>query len=344
MKRLGFRTIQDMIGHVEALNTKAAITHWKAKGLDISPILSAPSNPYGQTMHQSVGQDHGLEHALDQQLLVACEPAIERGESVHFDVAIHNVNRTVGTMLGHAVTQHYGGAGLPDGTIDIRFRGSAGQSFGAFVPAGITLRLEGDANDYVAKGLSGGRVVVRPDRRAKFVAEQHTIAGNVIGYGATGGEIFLRGVVGERFCVRNSGATAVVEGVGDHGCEYMTGGRVIVLGATGRNFGAGMSGGIAYVYDPHDVFAAKLNNEMVLLQQLDDEDREFVRLTVQDHFAYTDSAVAAQLIEDWDNKVTHFKKVMPVDYARVLGVMKQADAEGLDEQQTLDRVMEAARG
>ena len=344
MAALGFRTIQEMIGHVEALDTKSAITHWKAKGLDISPILAAPSNPYGQTMYQSVAQDHGLEHALDQQLLVACEPAIVRGEAVHLDLAIHNVNRTVGTMLGHAVTERYGGAGLPDGTIDIRFRGSAGQSFGAFVPSGITLRLEGDANDYVAKGLSGGRVVVRPDRRAQFVAEEHTIAGNVIGYGATGGEIFLRGVVGERFCVRNSGATAVVEGVGDHGCEYMTGGRVIVLGPTGRNFGAGMSGGIAYVYDPDDVFAAKLNNEMVQLQQLDDEDREFVRLTVQDHFAHTDSAVAQELIEDWDNKIIHFKKVMPVDYARVLGVMKQADADGLDEQQTLDRVMEAARG
>jgi glutamate synthase (NADPH/NADH) large chain len=344
MATLGFRTIQEMIGHVEALDTKAAVTHWKAKGLDISPILAAPSNPYGQTMHQSVAQDHALEHALDQQLLVACEPAIERGETVHLDLAIHNVNRTVGTMLGHAVTKRYGGAGLPDGTIDIRFRGSAGQSFGAFVPSGITLRLEGDANDYVAKGLSGGRVVVRPDRRAQFVAEQHTIAGNVIGYGATGGEIFLRGTVGERFCVRNSGATAVVEGVGDHGCEYMTGGRVLVLGPTGRNFGAGMSGGIAYVYDPNDVFAAKLNNEMVQLQQLDDEDCEFVRLTVHDHFAHTDSAVAAELIEDWDNKITNFKKVMPVDYARVLDVMKQAEVEGLDEQQTLDRVMEAARG
>ena len=344
MATLGFRTIEEMIGHVEALDTKAAITHWKAKGLDISPILAAPSNPYGQTMYQSVPQDHGLDHALDQQLLVACEPAIERGDAVHLEVAIHNVNRTVGTMLGHAVTERYGGAGLPDGTIDIRFRGSAGQSFGAFVPSGITLRLEGDANDYVAKGLSGGRVIVRPDRRAPFVAEQHTIAGNVIGYGATGGEIFLRGVVGERFCVRNSGATAVVEGVGDHGCEYMTGGRVIVLGSTGRNFGAGMSGGIAYVYDPQDVFAAKLNNQMVQLQQLDDSDRDFVRFTVQDHFAHTDSAIAAELIADWDNKILHFKKVMPVDYARVLGVMKQAEADGLDEQQTLDRVMEAARG
>jgi glutamate synthase (NADPH/NADH) large chain len=277
-------------------------------------------------------------------MIDACEPAIERGESVKLELAIHNVNRTVGTMLGNAVTTRYGGAGLPDGTIDVHFRGSAGQSFGAFVPSGITLRLEGDANDYVAKGLSGGRVVVRPDRRAPFAAEEHTIAGNVIGYGATAGEIFLRGVVGERFCVRNSGATAVVEGVGDHGCEYMTGGRVVVLGPTGRNFGAGMSGGIAYVYDPHDVFAARLNAEMAQLQQLDDDDRTFLRTTVQDHFAHTDSAVASKIIEEWESEIGHFKKVMPIDYARVLAVMKQADADGLDEQQTSDRIMEAARG
>ena len=197
------------------------------------------------------------------------------------------------------------------------------------------MRLEGDANDYVAKGLSGGRVVVRPDAGRTFVAEEHTIAGNVIGYGATGGEVFLRGVVGERFCVRNSGATAVVEGVGDHGCEYMTGGRVIVLGPTGRNFGAGMSGGIAYVYDPHDVFAARLNNEMVQLQQLDDDDLEFVPDDRAENISSdTDSAVAARCSVSWDGQVGHFKKVMPIDYKRVLDVMKQADAEGLDEQQT----------
>jgi glutamate synthase (NADPH/NADH) large chain len=295
-------------------------------------------------MHQSVAQDHGLREALDQHLLTACEPALERGEPVRLEMAIRNVNRTVGTMLGNAVTRRYGGEGLPDGTIDIHLRGSAGQSFGAFVPSGITLRLEGDANDYVGKGLSGGRVIVRPDRRAKFAAEQHTIAGNVIGYGATGGEIFLRGLVGERFCVRNSGATAVVEGVGDHGCEYMTGGRVVVLGPTGRNFGAGMSGGIAYVYDPHDVFGAKVNAEMVQLQQLDDDDRAFVHVTVQAHSDHTDSTVAAGILEQWEHESANFKKVMPIDYSRVLGVMKQADADGLDEQQTLVRVMEAARG
>ncbi len=260
------------------------------------------------------------------------------------DVAIKNVNRTVGTMLGNAITRQYGGAGLPDGTIDLRFRGSAGQSFGAFVPSGVTMTLEGDANDYVGKGLSGGRVVVRPDRRSTFVAEDNIIAGNVIGYGATGGEIFLRGVVGERFCVRNSGATAVVEGVGDHGCEYMTGGRVVVLGPTGRNFGAGMSGGIAYVYDPDDVFAAKLNGEMVRLQALEPADDEFLRTTVEAHVRHTESGVGQRILDDWATAVGHFKRVMPVDYQRVLTVMQEARAAGLDDEATLAKVMEASRG
>ena len=344
MAALGFRTMREMIGHVEMLDTRAAVTHWKAKGLDISPILAEPQNPYGQTFHQSVAQDHGLHEALDQRLIAACEPAIDRGEPVRLEMGIRNVNRTVGTLLGHAVTKRHGGQGLPDGTIDISLRGSAGQSFGAFVPRGVTLRLEGDANDYVAKGLSGGRVVVRPDRRAQFDAEHHIIAGNVIGYGATSGEIFLRGVVGERFCVRNSGATAVVEGVGDHGCEYMTGGRVVVLGPTGRNFGAGMSGGIAYVYDPHDAFTSKVNHGMVQVQQLDDDDLDFVLRTVQAHFEHTESAVAGSLLSSWAEELASFKKVMPTDYSRVLRVMREAEADGLDQQATLDRVMEAARG
>ncbi len=344
MAQLGFRTIAEMIGHVEALDAKQAITHWKARGLDISPILAVPQNPYGQTMYQSVGQEHGLDEALDQQLIAACEPAIERGEAVRLEMPVRNVNRTVGTMLGNAVTRRHGGAGLPDGTIDISFRGSAGQSFGAFVPSGITLRLEGDANDYVGKGLSGGRLVVRPDRRAPFTADHNVIAGNVIGYGATSGEIFLRGTVGERFCVRNSGATAVVEGVGDHGCEYMTGGRVIVLGPTGRNFGAGMSGGIAYVYDPHEVFAAKLNREMVELQDLDEVDLEFVLATVRAHAEHTDSPVAQNIVDGWIDTQHSFKRVMPVDYQRVMNVMKQAEADGLDEEATLTKVMEASRG
>jgi glutamate synthase (NADPH/NADH) large chain len=329
---------------VEVLDTRDAITHWKAKGLDISPILAVPQNPYGQSLHRTVEQDHDLQFALDRQLIELCEPAIERGEHVSLDLAVKNVNRTVGTMLGNAITKKYGGAGLPDGTIQLNFRGSAGQSFGAFVPTGVTMTLEGDANDYVGKGLSGGRVVARPDRRSTFVAEDNIIAGNVIGYGATGGEIFLRGVVGERFCVRNSGATAVVEGVGDHGCEYMTGGRVVVLGPTGRNFGAGMSGGIAYVYDPDDVFAAKLNGEMVRLQELDDSDHEFLASALASHVAHTESAVAGRILAAWPEERTRFKRVMPVDYQRVLGVMQQAEADGLDEEQTLSKVMEASRG
>ena len=344
MAQLGFRTVAEMIGHVELLDTKQAISHWKAKGLDISPILAVPANPYHQTLLNSTCQDHGLADALDQQLIARCEPALERGEPVSLELPIRNVNRTVGTMLGHAVTTRYGAAGLPDDTIQVRFRGSAGQSFGAFLPSGITLHLEGDANDYVGKGLSGGRIVVRPDRESTIVAEDNVIAGNVIGYGATSGSINLRGIVGERFCVRNSGATAVVEGVGDHGCEYMTGGRVVVLGPTGRNFGAGMSGGIAYVYDPDDVFASKLNRDMVDLEPLDAVDAVFLHDVLLDHQRLTDSAVAARILRSWPAEVERFQRVMPRDYARVLSVMKQAEADGLDEAATLDRVMEASRG
>jgi len=344
MASLGFRTIEEMVGHSEVLDTKKAVDHWKAKGLDISPILAPASNPYGQTMHHSVAQDHGLDEALDNDLIAAASSAIEAGNPVRFARGIRNVNRTVGTMLGNAVTRKWGGAGLPDDTISIDFTGSAGQSFGAFVPNGITLRLEGDANDYVGKGLSGGRIVVRPDKSATFAAEVNVIAGNVIGYGATGGEIFLRGVVGERFCVRNSGATAVVEGVGDHGCEYMTGGRVVVLGPTGRNFAAGMSGGIAYVHDPHAVFGAKVNYEMVELESLDLTDTEFLRSMIERHVAETDSAVGARILAAWDVELANFRKVMPCDFKRVLAVMEEARTAGRSEQETLDRVMEVARG
>jgi glutamate synthase (NADPH) large chain len=344
MAQLGFRTMEEMIGHVEVLDTRRAITHWKASGLDISPILAVPQNPYGQTMVQSVGQDHGLEEALDQQLIQLAQPAIQDGHHVSIDLPVRNVNRTVGTLLGHEVTKKWKGAGLPDGTIDITLTGSAGQSLGAFVPAGIQIRLVGDANDYVGKGLSGGRIIVHPHPFAPFVAEEQIIAGNVIAYGATGGEIFLRGIVGERFCVRNSGATAVSEGVGDHGCEYMTGGRVVILGPTGRNFGAGMSGGIAYVYDPDEVFAAKVNYEMVELEELDDADVEFLRDTITRHRDLTGSGVAARIVDGWDDELAAFRKVMPKDYKRVLTVIAESKAAGLDDAQTVDKIMEAARG
>ena len=251
---LGFRSIAEAVGHAEVLDTAAAVEHWKASSLDLSPILEMPPVAEGDALLCVTTQDHGLDRALDQTLIALCEGALEDARPVHLELPIRNVNRTVGTMLGSELTRRYGGAGLPDGTITVDFVGSAGQSFGAFVPRGITLRLEGDANDYFGKGLSGGRLVLFPDKRSRFVAEENIIAGNVALYGATSGEALIRGVVGERFCVRNSGATAVVEGVGDHGCEYMTGGRVVVLGATGRNFGAGMSGGIAYVHDPTGLF------------------------------------------------------------------------------------------
>jgi glutamate synthase (NADPH/NADH) large chain len=344
MASLGFRTIEEMVGHSEILDTRRAVDHWKARGLDISPILAPARNPYGQTMYRSVEQDHGLSEAVDNDLIAAARTAIDSGAAIRFARPIRNVNRTVGTMLGNAVTKKWGGAGLPDDTISIDFTGSAGQSFGAFVPRGITMRLEGDANDYVGKGLSGGRIIVRPSRSVNFAAEENIIAGNVIGYGATGGEIFLRGIVGERFCVRNSGATAVVEGLGDHGCEYMTGGRVIVLGPTGRNFAAGMSGGIAYVHDPYGVFGAKVNYEMVELEDLSSDDDEFVRSTIERHVAETDSAVGRRVLADWGVQSKHFRKVMPRDFKRVLAVMEEARVAGRSEQETLDRVMEVARG
>jgi glutamate synthase (NADPH/NADH) large chain len=344
MAELGFRTMDEMIGHVDVLDTRRAIAHWKASGLDIGPILAVPQNPYGQTMVRSVEQDHGLEEALDQRLIELARPAIEDGHHVSIDVPIRNVNRTVGTLLGHEVTKQWRGDGLPDGTIEITFTGSAGQSFGAFVPAGIQMRLVGDANDYVGKGLSGGRIIVHPHPFSPFVAEEQIVAGNVIAYGATGGEIFLRGVVGERFCVRNSGATAVSEGVGDHGCEYMTGGRVVVLGPTGRNFGAGMSGGIAYVYDPEEVFASKVNYDMVSLDDLDGEDLEFLVTTITRHRDFTGSAVAERIIGSWETERAAFRKVMPTDYRRVLTVIAESEAAGLDEATTVDRIMEAARG
>jgi glutamate synthase (NADPH/NADH) large chain len=344
MAQLGFRTMDEMIGHVEALDVRPAVDHWKASGLDISPILQIVDNPYGQAFHQTVEQDHGLDEALDQELIRQAKAAISDGTAVEIALPIRNVNRTVGTLLGHEVTKVWKGAGLPDDTISIDFTGSAGQSFGAFVPKGITMRLVGDTNDYLGKGLSGGKLVVRPPESSPFVAEEQVIAGNVIAYGATSGEIYLRGIVGERFCVRNSGATAVVEGVGDHGCEYMTGGRVVVLGSTGRNFGAGMSGGIAYVYDRNDDFDRKVNYEMVEVEQLDEADREFLRDMLGKHFDYTGSAVAERMLKAWNVEVSKFRKVMPTDYKRVLTVMAEAEAAGLSDDETTERVMESARG
>ncbi|WP_433185349.1 glutamate synthase large subunit [Actinoallomurus sp. CA-150999] len=335
---LGFRSLDEAIGHVEMIDSAEAVGHWKAAGLDLAPILHRPDLPDGAALSRVTGQDHGLEKALDNTLIQLAEGAIAFGDPVKLELPIRNVNRTVGTMLGHEVTKKWGGEGLPADTIDVTFTGSAGNSFGAFVPRGITLRLIGDANDYVGKGLSGGRLTVRPPADAPFKAEEQIIAGNVMLYGATSGEAFVRGVVGERFCVRNSGATAVVEGVGDHGCEYMTGGRAVVLGPTGRNFAAGMSGGIAYVLD---LRPERLNAEMVDLDPLGDDDRAYLRDIVERHRAETGSTVAAALLADWDAAVGRFAKVMPRDYKRVLNARAAAEAEGRDADQA---VMAAVNG
>ncbi len=301
-----------------------------------------PALPEGTPRHCTRQQDHGLAGALDNTLIQLSEGALNDARPVSLELPIRNVNRTVGTMLGAEVTRRYGSEGLPDDTIQVHFTGSAGNSFGAFVPKGVTLRVEGDANDYVGKGLSGGRIAVFPSKDAPgtFVAEDNIIAGNVILYGATGGEAYIRGVVGERFCVRNSGATAVVEGVGDHACEYMTGGRVVVLGKTGRNFGAGMSGGMAFVYDPARTFTTLVNREMVDLDPLTDEDREWLRITVETHVRETGSAVGERMLKDWSTEVEHFAKVMPQDFKRVLRAKAQAEAEGRD---VNEAIMAAAR-
>ena len=334
LAQLGFRTLDEAIGHTEMLDTRAAVTHWKASGLDLAPILAITEIAPGESRHCTVAQDHGLHKALDRELIALCRPALDSGEPVRAQLPIRNVNRTVGTMLGHEVTRRHRGEGLPDGTIDITFTGSAGQSFGAFLPAGITLRLEGDANDYLAKGLSGGRLVVRPDRAAPFRAEEQIIAGNVIGYGATSGEVFLRGRVGERFAVRNSGATLVVEGVGDHGCEYMTGGRVVVLGETGRNFAAGMSGGIAYVLD---LAPQRVNLDMVALEPLGPDDHDWLTYILRRHVEETASPVAEALLADGPAGLARFSKIMPTDYRRILDIQEKARADGRD---PIEAVME----
>ncbi len=322
LAELGFRSLDEAIGQVDVLDTRKAVEHYRASKLDLSPLLEKVTSPiYGeQDMHCTKEQYHALDKALDNELIAKAQPALESGTPVSFDTPITNVNRTVGTMLGHELTKKYGAEGLPDNTIDITFTGSAGNSFGAFVPRGITMRLNGDANDFVGKGLSGGRIIVRPPHNAAegFVPEDNIIAGNVILFGATSGEVLIRGIAGERFAVRNSGATAVVEGVGDHGCEYMTGGKVVILGKTGRNFGAGMSGGVAFVYNPDKDFENNLNTELVDLEDLEGEDFAWLKGAVERHRDETGSEVAARILADWSQQVSHFAKVMPRDYKKVL--------------------------
>ena len=324
LAQLGFKKLEDAIGQVELLDTKSAIDHWKANGLDLSPLLIAPKD--NSPRRNLSKQDHGLVNALDNELIKLSADALNKATPVRLEMPVRNVNRTVGTMLGAEITRKYGGSGLPADTIDITFHGSAGQSFGAFVPSGLTLRLYGDSNDYVGKGLSGGRVIIRPDEKAKFSSSANVIAGNVIGYGATSGEIMIAGVVGERFCVRNSGATAIVEGVGDHGCEYMTGGTVLVLGNTGRNFAAGMSGGRAFVLD---LDVRLVNTEMVDILALPGDQEEIIKSHISKFYAETGSKIAGELIKDWQSAKKRISMVMPRDYARVLDVMAKAQREGL---------------
>lgn len=340
MAQLGFRTINEMVGRTDVLEPRRAVEHWKAKGIDLSKLLYSP--PMGPEVGRfcTEVQDHGLEKGLDLSVLLkACEPAIERGESVKVEFPIMNTNRVVGTILGNEITKRHCD-GLPDGTVHLKFKGSAGQSLGAFVPKGVTIELEGDANDYVGKGLSGGRIIVYPDAKATFQAEDNILLGNVALYGATAGEAFFRGVAGERFCVRNSGVDTVVEGVGDHGCEYMTGGTVVVLGATGRNFAAGMSGGVAYVLDEKGDFATRCNKQMVGLEKPDDRDASDLRALIQKHADLTGSKKAQHVLADWDEMRGKFVKVMPKDFKRVLQAIATAKAKGLSGDDALNEAFE----
>ena len=341
LAELGFRSIDEAVGHAEMLDTDKGVAHWKSKGLDLTPIFAVPTDAHGAKLTQRRrlrAQDHGLDLALDRTLIQLAEGALEDAHPVRLELPVRNVNRTVGTLLGSEVTRRYGAQGLPDDTIHVTLTGSAGQSIGAFLPPGITLELIGDANDYVGKGLSGGRVIVKPQDDVLFLPEDNVVAGNTLLYGATSGEVFLRGRVGERFCARNSGALAVVEGVGDHACEYMTGGRVVVLGKTGRNMAAGMSGGIAFVLG---VDPGRVNTEMVELQRLEPEDLTWLRDVIAKHAQFTGSTVATSILSDWPRRSAQFTKIMPRDYQRVLEATLVAKREGRDVDTA---IMEASRG
>jgi len=343
MAQLGFRTVNEMIGQVDKLDVRKAIDHWKAQGLDFSKILYKAEPRPGDEIYCINKQDHALDKSLDMTTIVPlCKEALEDKKPLDIILPILNTNRTVGTILGYHITKKYGAEGLPEDTINIHFNGSAGMSFGAFVPKGVTLTLEGDANDYLGKGLSGGKIIVYPPRHSTFVPEENILVGNVLLYGATQGEAYFRGLAGERFCVRNSGVSTVVEGIGDHGCEYMTGGRVVVIGHTGRNFAAGMSGGIAYVLDEQGDFDIRCNQGMVDLDALEDEeDLIIVKTLLTKHVDYTQSTVARNILDHWGKYQSKFIKVMPKDYKRVLAAIKKAKADGTSVDEA---VMEAAHG
>jgi glutamate synthase (ferredoxin) len=341
MAELGFRTLNEMVGRTDVLEPKQAVEHWKAKGIDLTPILYQPEVDAEVGRYCQIPQDHGLDKSLDITVLLdLCKDAIEKGEKVKATLPIKNINRVVGTILGNEITKRHW-EGLPEDTVHLHFQGSAGQSFGAFVPKGVTLELEGDANDYVGKGLSGGKIIVYPPKGSTFVAEENIIIGNVALYGATSGEVYISGVAGERFCVRNSGVNTVVEAVGDHACEYMTGGKVVVLGPTGRNFAAGMSGGVAYVLDESGDFATRCNTQMVALEALEGEEIDDLRELIQRHADYTNSQKAALVLANWSEMLPKFVKVMPKDYKRMLQCIKEALDSGLTGDSALDAAFEA---
>ncbi|MBL4712206.1 MAG: glutamate synthase subunit alpha, partial [Gammaproteobacteria bacterium] len=331
MAALGFRSVNEMIGRVDVLEADNAIEHWKASGIDLAALLTPAVKPHDDVeVYHTKTQDHGLEKALDNEIIQRAKPAIDNGDVVSMDLPVVNTNRVVGTMLSHELAKAHQGKPLADNTVHIKLTGSAGQSLGAWLYQGVNIELEGDANDYAGKGLSGGRLIVYPSKNSSFIAEENIIVGNTVLYGATSGEAYFRGIAAERFCVRNSGAKTVVEGVGDHGCEYMTGGRVVVLGETGRNFAAGMSGGVAYVWDKNKTFAPLCNMGMVELETVDvEEDINELKTLIENHLNYTDSSVAKVILDNWSETVNQFVKVMPTDYKRVLLEMKKQEEQAV---------------
>ena len=342
MAKLGFRTVDEMVGRADRLKTKTVINHWKAKGLDLTKVFKKPDVPESYGTYRQIDQDHGIQESLDETVLLdVCKPAIENGEKVEAVIPIKNINRTVGTIVGSELTRRYGLNGLDEDTVQLHFNGSAGQSFGAFVPKSMTMTLEGDSNDYIGKGLSGGKIIVYPPKNSSFVPEDNIITGNVALYGATAGEAYIRGMAGERFCVRNSGVHTVVEAVGDHACEYMTGGTVVILGETGRNFAAGMSGGVAYIYDKNGDFETRCNTEMVSIEGIEDEDQNILNSMIQKHLDYTDSSVARDLLDNWADSIAKFVKVMPNDYKRMLQNIQRVTESGLSGDEAMMAAFEA---
>ena len=319
MASLGYRTIEEMVGQSQKLETNKAINHYKAEGIDLSNILYQPKNYRSRTKYNTEKQDHQLENVLDTEIIQDAHLAIYRKEKMQLSYKIHNTDRSVGAITSNEISKIYGATGLPEDTLQVNFTGSAGQSFGAFTTSGITFTVDGNTNDYLGKGLSGGKIIIKKPVKAKFKAEENIIVGNVCFYGATKGEAYINGVAGERFCVRNSGITAVVEGVGDHGCEYMTGGKVVVLGDTGRNFAAGMSGGIAFVYDPTKKFRnGRCNMEMVDFDKIDNTNESDLKSLIENHMHYTNSERAKDILDNWDKSIKDFILVMPTDYKKAL--------------------------